>query len=309
MLKSLLFFFAVAMTSLLYAQSDSLRSTNTARQAAVPVAAMPADSVAVSDSVAMVPPVKKLNWQQDTAFTRFFINKNLPKNQQSIFAINAVRRPVQQDEQFYILAGLLLFTGIVRAAFPKYFSTLFQSFFQTAQHQRQSKENITQDALPSFLMNFVFILSGGLLLAVLVGADVGLSHIPFPLLWLYASGALAVVYIVKSLFILFFGWAFGVQEPADAYRYIVFLVNKIAGLCFIPLLLLLIYSSGNDFPVLATIAIALIAILLMYRYILSLSVVGKKLRIHPIHFFLYLCAVEVLPLLITYKVLLITKEL
>ncbi len=33
---------------------------------------------------------------------------------------------------------------------------------------------------------------------------------------------------------MFFGWSFNAEEPASNYRYIVFVVNKIAGLCFIP---------------------------------------------------------------------------
>ena len=81
-----------------------------------------------------------------------------------------------------------------------------------------------------------------------------------------------------------------------------------AGLAFLPLLLLTTYS-GVDMTVITTLIVVMIAILLLYRYIISLSLVGKKLKLNPLHFFLYLCAAEILPLLITYKVLLITREL
>ncbi len=286
--------------TLLHAQTDSLSYFDSSKNIAT----------THNDSV-LKPPEKKaaLRWQQDTAFNRFFINKNVPRNKQSVYAINAVRHAAHQDEQFYILAGLLLFTGMVRTLFPKYFTTLFQLFFQSSQRQRQSKENIAHAALPSFLLNLVFIFSGGLLLANFFKDDDFPYHLSFPLLWLFACGALAVIYIVKSLFISFAGWSFAAKEPADNYKFIVFLVNKIAGLFFIPLVLILTYSSAADFSVFATIAIAFVSILLIYRYIVSLGTIGKKLKIHPLHFFLYLCAVEILPLLITYKLLLITKEL
>ncbi len=266
-------------------------------------------TVPKADSVIHINKIIPLTWRQDTAFNKFFINKNIPRNKQSVYAINIVRQPVNADQQFYILAGLLLFTGIVRAAFPKYFSNVFRLFFQSSQRQKQSKDNITQDALPSFFLNVIFILSGGLLLASFIRNDSFFVTLFFPLLWLYTCSALAVIYIIKSLFISLFGWSFSVQEPAANYKFIVFLVNKIAGLCFIPLLLVLMYATDANFSVITTIAIAIISILLIYRYIVSLNIVGKKLKINPLHFFLYLCAVEILPLLIIYKVLLITRDL
>lgn len=289
-----------------HAQTDSLHRIDSIKRSDT---SLVITTIAKKDSLPQIKKTKSLTWQQDTSFNRFFINKKYPKNKQSVFAINDVRQPAHEDEQFYILAGLFLLAGIIRALFPKYFVAIFQIFFQSAQHQRQAKENLVQDVLPSFLMNLLFVFSAGLLLASFAKTDDSWQPVSFPLLWLYACAALAVVYIFKSLFISFFGWSFTVQEPAANYKFVVFLVNKIAGLFFLPLLLLLTYSTGADFTIISTLAIVLIALLLLYRYIVSLSTVSKKLKIHPVHFFLYLCAVEVLPLLITYKVLLITKEL
>ena len=287
------------VTASLRAQTDSLRRDS--------LRATISASTQKHDSLSSGPKIKPLTWQQDTAFQKFFINKNYPKNKQSVYAINAVRQPAHEDEQFYILAGLLLFAGIIRALYPKYFTAVFGVFFQSA--QRQSKENIAQEALPSLLMNLLFVFSGGLLLASFVRGDDILQRFSFPLLWLYSCAALTAIYVVKWLFISFFGWSFSVTEAAKGYRFIVFLVNKVAGLFFLPLLLILTYSSGADFSIISTIAVVLVVLLLLYRYIVSVSTVGKKLKINPVHFFLYLCAVEILPLLITYKVLLITKEL
>ncbi len=298
--------FCFIISTALYAQTDSLHQKDSVKKTIAPSAIT---SAIKKDSLPQTKIIKALTWQQDTSFNRFFINKKYAKNKQSVYAINNVRQPAHQDEQFYMLAGLFLFAGLARTLFPKYFTAIFQIFFQSSQHQRQSKENTAQDVLPSFLMNLLFVFSGGLLLAYFVKGDDVLHRLSFPLLWLYACLALAVVYIFKSLFISFFGWSFAAQEPAANYRFVVFLVNKVAGLFFLPLLLILTYSTGANFTVISTIAVAFIALLLLYRYIVSLSTVGKKLKIHPVHFFLYLCAVEILPLLITYKVLLITKEL
>ena len=305
-LKFFLFcFLLVAVVA--HAQTDTASTRDTIKNKFAPSSSA-ADSLQ-KDSFAVTKKARELTWQQDTAFNKFFYNKKLPKNKQSVYAINAVRKPVHEDEPFYILAGLLLFAGTIRALFPKYFATLFQVFFQSSQHQRYPKESIAQDALPSFLMNIFFVLSGGLLITTFIKSNGGTFHsLSLVMLWLYASAVVAVVYIAKSLFLSFFGWAFGAQEPVAHYRFVVFLVNKMAGLFFIPLLLLFIYS-GADVTVVTTLVITIIVALLLYRFIISLSLIGKKLKIHPLHFFLYLCAAEILPLLLTYKVLLITREL
>ncbi len=299
----LIFFFGCLTV---HAQTDSLRRADSVRTH-LSVQGTSAYTT-INDSVSAIKK-KALLWEQDTAFNKFFVNKKFSKSKQSVFAINAVRQPLHEDGQFYMLAGLLLFTGIVRVLFPKYFNTLLQSFFQSSQRQRYIKEHMAQDTFPSFLLNLVFIFSGGLLLAVFIRGDNFFQFTSFPLVWLYAGCALAIIYIAKSFFITLFGWAFDAQEATGNYHFIVFLVNKVAGLCFIPLLLILLYSTEEAYQIAATLSLVLIIALLLYRYIVSLGMVGKKLKIHPLHFFLYLCAVEILPLLITYKVLLITKEL
>ena len=194
-------FFFILVAVVLHAQTDTSRLQSSVKRSI--------DSIsAKTDSVKKVTPVsikkvRVLTWQQDTAFNRFFYNKKLLGNKQSVYAINAVRQPAHEDEQFYILAGMLLFAGIIRALFSKYFTTLFQVFFQSSQHQRLSAESFAQDALPAFLMNLFFVFSGGLLITVFIKEDETTQHLSFFLLWLYACAALSVVYVAKSFFITF----------------------------------------------------------------------------------------------------------
>ena len=47
----------------------------------------------------------------------------------------------------------------------------------------------------------------------------------------------------------------------------------------------------------------LMALLILYRYLFSLTSVRNKLHVSSFHFFLYLCAFEIIPLLILYKLI------
>ncbi len=81
------------------------------------------------------------------------------------------------------------------------------------------------------MLNITFLLAGGLLIALLAAGSPQVAQLPLWLLWLYTFGTLGVIYIGKYLFITFCGWAFNVPQFAFNYNFIVFLVNKVAGIC------------------------------------------------------------------------------
>jgi hypothetical protein len=57
-------------------------------------------------------------------------------------------------------------------------------------------------------------------------------------------------------------------------------------------------------PVVVTVSFALLGGMLAYRFIISYRPVRSEIKLNRLHFFLYLCAFEIAPLLLIYKVLL-----
>jgi hypothetical protein len=92
------------------------------------------------------------------------------------------------------------------------------------------------------------------------------------------------------------------QKEAVAYNYIVFLVNKIIGIVVLPLILLLAFPTENFIAAATIVTTAVVAILLIYRYAVSLSIIRSNVKVSPLHFFIYLCAIEIIPILIIYKI-------
>ncbi len=145
---------------------------------------------------------------------------------------------------------------------------------------------------------------GGMFIAI-YAANANILKGPLWVLILFCSGILGCVYLVKYLVTLFAGLVFNVKDAAGTYSFIVFLVNRIMAIILLPLLVLLAFYDGDTRAVMFTIAASVVVILLVYRYILSLTVIRKNLKVSALHFFIYLCAVELMPLLVTYKVLFI----
>jgi len=239
----------------------------------------------------------------DTIYNKFFDVPYLPVKAAPAVRIDAIRESVSKDVLFYVLAGIFFFLGFVRLFFPKYFVNLFRMIMQTSFRQKQTREQLLQDRLPSLLMNIFFVLVGGVFIALAATRNNWLATVEFWVILLYCSGLLACIYLVKFLVLKFTGWVFNAPEAAGIYAFIVFLINKMLGVALLPLLLLYAFSSDGVNNILITIIASLVVFTYGYRYIVSLSTIRGNLKVNAIHFFIYLCAVEIVPMIIIYKVL------
>jgi hypothetical protein len=102
---------------------------------------------------------------------------------------------------------------------------------------------------------------------------------------------------------LFTGWVFNTKEAAGSYVFVVFLVNKVLGVLLVPFLLIFSFAGPELVQVAVTVSVGLVLLFLGYRYWVSFIAIRSKLKVNALHFLLYLCAVELLPLAFIYKVL------
>jgi hypothetical protein len=101
---------------------------------------------------------------------------------------------------------------------------------------------------------------------------------------------------------------FNIRSAADTYIFIVFLVNKMLGIYLLPALLLMAFAKPPFLTILITLTYFFIVVLFIYRFIIAYRPVRNEIKLSRFHFFIYLCAFEIAPLLLIYKVLLIFVE-
>ena len=260
---------------------------------------------AQKDTLIIVPaalPSKPIPWLQDTAFIRLLSVATANVKAKAVSGEGELRKISSKDFLFYLLVGVVLLLAIIRQLFPKYFQNLMRLFFEASFRQKQRREQLMQENLPSLLMNLLFIIVGGLFIALLAEQNKWIN-ISFWRLSVYSITLLAFIYLFKYAVIQFTGWIFNAKEPASTYSFIVFLVNKIIALALLPLLWLLAFSGGYLREVTVAVAACTVIFLLLFRYIVSLTIIRSTLSVQPLHFFIYLCAVELMPMLIIYKFL------
>jgi hypothetical protein len=255
------------------------------------------------DSIARLAIIVPIVSMSDTStYAKYYTSAWLPFEKTPVFDIVPERQSSGKELLFYILTGLVAFLATIRLIFPKYFKNLFLLFMQTSVRQKQTREQLLQNNLAAVFLNVLFIASVGLYVTLLIQFK-HWAEIPFYHLLLYSFAVLFVVYLGKYIFLAFSGWVFNVPEATGSYSFIVFLVNKVLGIVLIPFVWLITFSPLPVKQVAITISAGVALVLFGYRYLISFGIIRSNLKVSAFHFFLYLCAVELLPLVLIYKLL------
>ena len=236
----------------------------------------------------------------DPLFEKTVTVPYLPLKEKPIFVMDEPHPRESKDALFFAVCGLFLLYGIVRSAFPKYMDSLFRNLFSFSSIDK-SDNNTGQNNLPSLLLNILFCFSAAML-ATLVLEQAKTVPLPSWQIWLLGSLVLGGIYLAKFLTIYLSGWIFNAAADAGAYMYVVFLVNKIIGLLCLPAILVFAFAENPRLDqYISTVGIILLTVLLLYRYVVTFSLMARNLRLNAFHFFLYLCSVEIIPVLVLYK--------
>jgi hypothetical protein len=215
----------------------------------------------------------------------------------------SVREWQGKEAIFYAVIGLLLLFAFIKNSFRRYLSDLFSSYFRTTVRQRQVKEQLLQNPLPSLLFNIFFVLSGALFLSLLFQYFGIAEDIPFWMLALYNALALAIIYGGKYVLLKFFGWVFQLSTAIETYIFVVFSTNKVLGILLLPFTILLAFTYGPLNGATVTLSLIVVACLFIYRFFLAWISVNRSMPLNLFHFLVYLAAFEILPLLLINKLL------
>ena len=215
------------------------------------------------------------------------------------------KTPHTKQSYFYLLAALLFYLGLIRTLFSKYFSTLFRVFFNTSLRQNQLTDQLEQAALPSLLFNIFFIFSGGLYIYFLYQYYIEKSNtINWKLLGL-SFAIISISYCVKYAWLMLIGWITNYAHAAKSYTFVVFLLNKLTGIFLLPFILLMAFSSIRISGYAIFISLILLAILMLIRFFRAYSLLQNKIKFKKLHFFIYVLGIEILPIVLIYKTVLL----
>jgi len=259
-----------------------------------------AGTTPLSDSVSiLMPPKVSLDSCRKIVLSRSFI----PVGKPGYFLIQQKKIKDEKSWMFYYLFLILFLFSLLKLAYPRYLQDLLRVFFRTSLKANQIREQLVQSTWQSLVFNGLFCLSAGYYLFLLadqynLSFRVNVRWIP-----IIAGFAVLLSYLFKYFFLRLTGWIFQVERTTDTYIFIVFLVNKVLGIVLLPFLVILSFAPPLFCEIGFTVSLAAAGILLFYRYLLGYQAGITETRFSRFHFFIYILAMEVAPLLLIYRLL------
>ena len=205
------------------------------------------------------------------------------------------------------LAALLIFsvllTGLLRVTSIKYLSELFRAAFnQVAANKMYTSINIRYSK-PSFILSAMFFFNAGIFVfETLMFYEKTIFDLTGFTLLLLIWGVLIGFGLIKSFLYRLTGFVFDTSAAAGEYIFNSNLLSKVFAIVLLPLISIIPFVNTWLVPNL----IKLGAIAFLFLYILQLirgAAIFLQNRFSLFYMFLYFCALEILPLVILYKIL------
>ncbi len=125
--------------------------------------------------------------------------------------------------------------------------------------------------------------------------------------WLLITLGVTAFILIKQLIINFLGWTFPIKKDTVKYGFLIGVFNSIFGLILFPANWLLAYGPEEiRLPLIYGVAIIAI-IFYIYRYMIGVSSASQQVLRNKFNFFMYLCTLEIAPLLVIVKYVLFFK--
>ncbi len=202
----------------------------------------------------------------------------------------------------YFMLSIFL-VAMVRFLYTKQTPLFFKSLLGTRFiHQLEKEGNIIFNWAGYLLFTNFLIVSSGLIFKSL--EFYGFQHVftiqRSELVILAIAGLLGAYYLIKYLIIRMIGWVFKNSAVVATYQGNIFVFCQSLGILLIPVLALNIYyPSFISFSISWGIAI----IFFLGRFVRSVSIGISQSGFSAYYLILYLCAIEIAPLLVIFKVM------
>ena len=242
-------------------------------------------------------------------------NQQVDKFFKELFAYKSVSKKTVSNRRPSVVAPIwLLFTLLLLLSFYTYvivayrkevFKTLqaFKNISWAIQPFREQKNIFTPFSL---LSTSLYILSIGHF--AFIALNLWLSRSEQEQEWSFSMLIFCILlglalFIVKLGQVRFFGMVYPVSQQMDYYNFVISNNSRVCGLFLSPILFLMVYPPDviKYFTLYAVLMI--LAASYLFRYIKSGIAASKIITANKLHFFIYLCSVEIAPVFIILKFL------
>uniref|UniRef100_F4C7S3 DUF4271 domain-containing protein n=2 Tax=Sphingobacteriaceae TaxID=84566 RepID=F4C7S3_SPHS2 len=226
--------------------------------------------------------------------------KNINYSGSKQLGVRKVHRP---RWVLYTVFSLFLFFALIRMFFMKDLEAIATSFYSNRVLLQVSKEDNLITSWPFVFLYLLFGFTIGLFLYLYVSygqLQLGYSEIG---LFFTITALVLMLFVVKILITRAIGFVFGIQKLVRDYISILYLSYFNAAIIFLPLLLVLSLVPTNHVKVWILVSCAVGLFVFAMQFLRASNTVLKSYQFSKFYLFIYLCTLEVGPILILIKLL------
>ena len=238
----------------------------------------------------IAPPVNTLT---QTSKSHLIVEKTIPKSSFSLYFPWLIPA----------LLIIIIYTGLIRLFSGKYISQIFTAIFFTHSATSLQKSVNVRNSAPSFSLNLLFLLTFGIFLFEI------LTHYkirPFGIHGILLFGLTIITSMmlsgIKYSAYYFVGYVFNIIDQTSDFLFQVNLLNKSFGLIILPIIAIVPFLSETGSSIVLQLGILLFILAYFMQILKGIKIILRE-PFSVVYMFLYLCALEILPLSILYKLI------
>ncbi len=222
---------------------------------------------------------------------RKYVNRNLIK----------VRKTEGHWMIFTLLSIILLYT-IIRNVYDKTLVVIFQAYWNDRAINQFTRDDNFLKLRNTLLYFILFTTVYGLLLKFIFNFfEVNISYKgieEYMIICLFTG----TFYLAKFLLMKISGFIFSIQKLISGYLSILSISNFVYAIIVMPMLIFYQFIPSSYQPYLLGLILILFCFNTIYKYLRTGSFILNNFQFPKFYLFLYLCTLEIMPLLIIYKV-------
>lgn len=219
---------------------------------------------------------------------------------QGYFPEGRAREGSSADWFFWLIVVALSLVAFTRFFFEKRLKVVISSIFSRSSSFQATRERSITQHQSFYILALVFVIACILLIyqIILYFDPSGGKGVAGLLLTVQVFAAWIVYFLFKVLFVRLSGIIFRNSSVSSEYIQNIFLYNIVTGIILVPVLLLLAYVEAGVF--LYT-ALGVLVIMMILRFIRGMLIGLSDTKFSLFHLILYLCTLEILPILFIAK--------
>lgn len=207
--------------------------------------------------------------------------------------------------RFFSVGIMLLLLAIMVSLVGSSLNNAFRSFLNDNAFNQYFREREGRGAQTYYVLHGFFFVNLGLFLVYLLRHyEVTLPWSAPSRQWLILALGTALLFMGKHLLLLIVGSIFPVWRDIRRYIFLILVFSITIGVALIPANMLMAYGPEGSESTVVYLTLGSIGLVYLYRVIRGLLIANTYLVLHRFHFLLYICSVEIAPVMIIVRLIL-----